>query len=452
MPQTMHKKLQSILDNFSETDGTLTYFLKGADPFELAEILFRYNTEQKVEIFRSLPEEKRQTVLYETDEESRAKITELLGDSELADLLAEMPEDEAADILQEFEEDKTKELLEKMPEEEAGELKDLLQYEEETAGGLMVPNFNKAFPSDTAADVIHRIKTEKDKDAPPYFYITNAGGQLQGYFKLRDLFRTVPGKTVEEFKRKELPLAHLNDSCKKVAETMDNNHVSAVPVVDDDNIIRGVITFDDVIAAVMDLADDDIYKMVGTSSEPLKKKMLRKVRHRIPWLFATLVGGIASAMILNSFEPLMVKYAAVIFFIPFVIGLSGNIAIQGSTVLVRGLATGEVRPENLSSVIISEIGVGGLNGLIFGVVCGLLVAFLAEPVLHTTPLIGLTVGTGLVLSVWFASIMGSVMPVIFQKLDFDPAISASPMITIVNDVLGVFVYLATSMFLLGRFG
>lgn len=447
----MQKQLRSIFDSPSRNEKILE-FLRDHDPFELAEILFHFDPEEKVQIFRSLAnEKKRQMLLYETDEESRGEITELLGGDELAGLLAEMPEDEAADILQEFEESKTRELLEKMPEEEAGELKDLLQYKEETAGGLMFPNFNKVLAEDTVADVIHRIKTEKDKDAPPYFYITDSTGHLRGYFKMRDLFRTPPGKKVSEFKRQDLPVVHVNDSCEKVADTMNHMHISAVPVVDDHNIIRGVITFDDVLSAVMNIANDDIFKMAGTSAEPFRKKILRKVTLRMPWLAATLVGGIISAFILNAYQMLLIKYATVIFFIPFVIGLSGNIAIQGATVLVRGLATGEVSSKNLSSVVLSEIGAGGINGIFFSLVCGLLVSFLARPLLHTTPLIGLTVGMGLLLSVLFASTMGSVTPIIFHKLDIDPAISAGPMITIFNDVLGVFIYLATSMFLLEKF-
>ncbi len=448
----MQKKLRTIFDNPSESGETLTGFLKDVDSFELAEIFFRFDPEEKVRIFRSLPDkEKRQTLLYETDEESRGEITELLGDEELAGLLAEMPEDEATDILQEFEENKTQELLEKMPKEEAGELKDLLQYKEETAGGLMFPNFNQTHAEDTAADVIHRIKTEKDKGAPPYFYITDSEGHLEGYFKLRDLFRTPPGKRVSEFKRKDLPTVHVNDPCERVADTMNRMHVSAVPVVDDHNIVRGVITFDDVLSAVMDIASEDIFKMAGTSPEPFQKKILRKVTIRMPWLIATLAGGIISAFILNAYEPLLIKYAAVIFFIPFVIGLSGNIAIQGSTVLVRGIATGEVHSGNLLPVILSEIGAGCLNGLLFALICGFLVSFIANPLLHTTPLIGLTVGTGLLLAVLVASTMGSIAPVIFQKLGFDPAISAGPMITIFNDVLGVFIYLSISMLLLEKF-
>ncbi len=448
----MHKQLQSIFDNPSGRGEDLAGLLRDADSYELAGILFHFNPEEKIRIFRSLQDEKkRHTLLYETDEESRGEITRFLGDEELACLLTKMPEDEAADILQEFEEDKTRELLEKMPEEEAGELKDLLQYNEETAGGLMFPNFNKALAEDTAADVVHRIKTEKDKDAPPYFYITDSEGHLQGYFKLRDLFRTPPGKKVGEFKRQDLPVVHVNDSCEKVADTMDRMHISAVPVVDDHNIIQGVITFDDVLSAVMDITNADIFKMVGASPEPFRKKILRKVTLRMPWLIATLAGGIISAFILNTYESLLMKHAAVIFFIPFVIGLSGNIAIQGSTVLVRGIAMGEVRSENFLSVVLSEIGAGGMNGLLFALACGILISLMAGPLLHATPLIGLTVGTGLLLTVLFASVMGSVTPIIFQNLGFDPAISAGPIITILNDVLGISIYLAISMFLLEKF-
>ncbi|MBT5471466.1 MAG: magnesium transporter, partial [Nitrospina sp.] len=272
------------------------------------------------------------------------------------------------------------------------------------------------------------------------------------FFKLRDLLNAPASALAKEFIRSETPKIMISDPCEKVANVMSQEHLSILPVVDENNIIHGVVTFDDVIRGMEDIASEDIYTMVGTATvDPFAKKTSSKLIARAPWLFTTFIGGIISAWILGAFDGTLSEYTAIILFIPFVIGLAGNVGIQGATIIVRGLATGDIQDDNIAYIIKNEILVGVLNGVIFGVLCGFLIGLTAEVVLNTEPILGVVVGTGIILAVSVAALVGSLTPIIFINLDIDPAISTGPIITVANDILGLAIYLITAKFILAAF-
>ena len=443
--------IEQIKEAFKDSDIqeiSLRDLIVGLDHFEIARRLHELNKEQKVQVFHLLEsDEKRQELLYGTDMDSRLEIQETLDRDYLAALLDDMPEDEATDIIQELPNATQEELLSKMEVLDAEVIKDLIRYEEETAGGLMNPDFNKILFDSKAGDIFTKIRRESTKETIPYYYVVDETDQLMGFFKLRDLLNIQTSAMAKEFIRPETPKVHLNDPCEKVAQIMGQEHLSSLPVVDDDNVIQGIITFDDVIRSMQDSASEDIYTMVGTAKiDPFAKKISSKIIARAPWLFTTFIGGLVSAWILGSYQTTLAEVSAVIFFIPFVIGLAGNVGIQGATVIVRGLATGDIQKDNLATVVKSELSVGILNGGIFGLLCGGLVYLASEPILHTNPILGLVVGAGIVLAVSVASILGSLTPILFINLDIDPAISTGPMIIIITDVLGLTIYLTTAAY------
>ena len=443
--------IERIKEAFKDPENqgdVLRSLISDLDHFEIARRLHELSLNHKVKVFHLLENDgKRQELLYETDMDSRLEIQETLDRDYLAALLDDMPEDEATDIIQELPGEAQDELLSKMKVQDAEIIKDLIRYEEETAGGLMTPHFNKVPFDDKAANIFTNIRRESNKDIPPYFYVVNESGQLIGFFKLRDLMNIQTSALAKEFIRPTTPKVHLNDPCEKVAHIMGQEHLSSLPVVDDDNVIQGIITFDDVIRAMQDSASEDIYTMVGTAKvDPFAKKIRNKIVARAPWLFTTFIGGLVSAWLLGSYQVTLADYAAVIFFIPFVIGLAGNVGIQGATVIVRGLATGDIQKDNLATVVKSEISVGILNGVIFGLLCGGLVYLTSEPLLHTNPVLGWVVGTGIILAVSIASMIGSLTPILFINLNIDPAISTGPIITVINDILGLAIYLVTAAY------
>ena len=358
-----------------------------------------------------------------------------------------MPEDEATDIIQELGVDEQKEILSQMEVKDAVVIKDLITYKEETAGGLMVPKFNSVLEHQTASEILMRLKHENNSDIPPYFYVIESKNKLKGYFKLRDLLNVSPNAIAAEIMRTNPPKVFTTDSCDRVANLMDNEHLSAIPVVDDTNTIRGVITFDDVIRVMKDLASEDIFTMVGTAKvDPFAKKITNKIKVRAPWLLITFIGGLFSAYILNRFQSSITDFSTVLFFIPFVLGISGNVGLQGSTVIVRGLATGDIQKDNILTVVRSELIVGIANGIIFGFLCGFIITLIAAPILQTSPLLGPAVGLGIVLAVGVAAVIGSTAPIIFLRINVDPAISSGPFVTVTNDIAGIAIYLLTTSY------
>jgi len=267
---------------------------------------------------------KRQELLYETDLDSRLEIQNALNPEYLAKLLGSMPEDEATDLLQEHSSDLQQEILDQMEAKNAVVIKDHITYKEETAGGLMVSKFNTVLENQIAREILMTIKHGNNSDNHPYFYVIGVENKLKGYFKLRDLLNASTDAKAYQIMRKNTPKVLVTDSCDKVASLMNNEHLSTIPVVDDDNIIRGVITFDDVIRIMQDLASEDIFTMIGTAKvDPFAKKITNKIAARAPWLFITFIGGILSAYILNQFEGTLTDFATIIIFIPFVIGIWG---------------------------------------------------------------------------------------------------------------------------------
>ena len=418
------------------------------DHYEIARRLHELSQEQKIQIFHLLDDDvKRQELLYETDIDSRLEIQKSLDQNYLATLLDNMPEDEATDIIQELPDNTQEEILSKMETQDAEVIKDLIRYQEETAGGLMNPEFNKVYFDSSAADIFAKIRRESNKESIPYFYVVNKKEQLIGFFKLRDLLNIQTSALAKDFAITETPKVYLDDPCEKVAQLMGQEHLSSLPVVDRGNMIHGIITFDDVIRSMQDSASEDIYTMVGTAKvDPFAKRIRNKIIARAPWLFTTFIGGLISAWILGSYQTTLIDFTAVIFFIPFVIGLAGNVGIQGATVIVRGLATGDIQKNNLAMVVRSELSVGVLNGLIFGLLCGSLVYLASESILNTNPILGIVVGTGIILAISVASFVGSLAPILLINLDIDPAISTGPIITVINDVLGLAIYLATAVY------
>jgi magnesium transporter len=447
------QKIKDSLKDDNLPNSSLMAVINEIDPFEIARRLNEFPTEDKVRIFHLLDgDSKRQDLLYETDMDSRLEIQDTLDRDYLASLLDEMEEDEATDLIQELPSDTQEDILSKMEAQDAEVIKDLIQYGEETAGGLMTPEFNKIRWNQPAAEIFTKIKQESGSYMQPYFYVVDAQNKLLGFFKLRDLLNAQASAIAEEFVRPETPKIAINDPCEKVANVMGQEHLSILPVVDENNVIQGVVTFDDVIRVMEDIASEDIYTMVGTAKvDPFAKKTGSKIIARAPWLFTTFVGGIISAWILGLFDGTLSEYTAIILFIPFVIGLAGNVGIQGATIIVRGLATGDIQEDNITHIVKNEILVGVLNGTIFGILCGTLISLTAEVLLKTDPLLGLVVGTGIILAVSVASLVGSLTPILFINLEIDPAISTGPVITVVNDILGLSIYLATARYFLAAF-
>ncbi len=439
-------QLKSILSEPGIPEEQARKMIQAMDHFDIARLLHQLSRDEKVLIFQYLEGEvKRQELLYETDKVSRKEISDALGLDFMAPFLEGMPKDEAADILQEQEPEVQEQILKQMVPDEAQTLKNLIRYEELTAGGMMTPHYNRVDPEEIASEILTKMIRHPSKDSVTDFFVVGPDDRLLGFFNLRDLLNVLPNSKATDIIRKETPKVLLEEPCEKIANLMDHEHLSTIPVVDEENIIHGIVTFDDVFRGLKHTANEEIYTMVGTTeTDPFAKKTSSKIAARAPWLFTTFIGGMISAFILKSYQISMIEFTAVIFFIPFVLGLAGNVGIQGATVIVRGLATGDIQSDNLTNVLQSEIKVGISNGIIFGGICGATIMVLGETLFNTASALGATVGLGIFLAVTMATLIGSFTPLLFIKLKIDPAISTGPVVTVVNDIIGLTIYLYTA--------
>ncbi|MDH3257339.1 MAG: CBS domain-containing protein, partial [Nitrospinota bacterium] len=373
-------QLKSLFPETGVPENQAREMINSMDHFDIARRLHQLTVDEKVLIFQYLDDDvKRQELLYETDQESRKEIGDALGPDFMAPFLEGMPKDEAADILQEHEPEVQEKILEQMVPDEARTLKNLIRYEEQTAGGMMTPHYYRVDPDEIASEILTKMIRNPPKDSVNDFFVVGPDNKLTGFFTLRDLLNVLPNTQAHKIIREQTPKVLLDESCEKIANLMDHEHLSTVPVVDENNIIHGIVTFDDVFRGLRQTTDEEIYTMVGaTETNPFAKKTSHKIAARAPWLFTTFIGGMISAFILKSFEISMSEFTAVIFFVPFVLGLAGNVGIQGATVIVRGLATGDIQNDNLTRVLKSEIKVGLSNGIIFGTICGATIMFFAE--------------------------------------------------------------------------
>ncbi|MCZ6540793.1 MAG: magnesium transporter [Nitrospinae bacterium] len=439
-------QLKSLFSDPEIPESRARELINSLDHFDIARLLHQLDKDEKVFIFQYITGDvKRQELLYETDAESRQEIIDDLGPEFMAPFLEGMPKDEAADIIQESEPEVQQKILEQMVPDEAQTLKNLIRYQEQTAGGMMTPHFNRVDPGEIASEILAKMIRNPSKDTVTDFFVVSPDQKLVGFFSLRDLLNVLPHAKAIDIIREESPRVLLDEPCEKIARLMDHEHLSTVPVVDGDNVVHGIVTFDDVFRGLKQTTNEEFYTMVGaTDTNPFARKTSSKIAARAPWLFTTFIGGMVSAFVLKSFQVSLTEFTVVILFIPFVLGLAGNVGIQGATIIVRGLATGDIQSDNLHTVLKSELKVGFSNGIIFGVICGLTISFFAEKFLETSPALGITVGLGIILAVTMATLIGSFTPLLFLKMNIDPAISTGPVITVLNDIIGLTIYLYTA--------
>lgn len=365
---------------------------------------------------------------------------------EIADIFEEMPTDDVADLLGQMPEDMADDILKKMKKDESEEVEDLLSYGDDTAGGIMVPDFIALTEDTTAKAAIESLQEEhQDVEMPFYLYVVDEYGKLVGVSSLRQLVVVPPETPLKNFMTTDVFSVTTDMDQEEVAKLVARYDILAVPVVDDSNRLVGIVTVDDVIDIFRMEATEDMLKMAGAGEEYVEtQSVLRSTRIRLPWLFASYLGGMVAFYIIGRFEESLYKLAYLAAFIPVIMGMGGNIGTQSSTIVVRGLATGRLNIRDIGSVVVKECLIGLLLGLIYGLLIGL-VAHLK----YSTFALAVSVGLGLVCSMSIAALFGSLMPMVFARINIDPAVATGPFVTTSIDIISVFFYFVLATTFLG---
>jgi magnesium transporter len=422
---------------------------------DLAQLLRMLPDHLRVRVFLHLEgHARRAEVLKELDDDILAAFLEGLPDEELAPLLEELPSDDRVYVLAALPEERKERLLGTMKSEELDEAEELMRHAPESAGGIMSTEFFALHREITCAQAIQTLQAKHEElEMAFYLYVINENQHLVGVASLRQLVVSPADRTLSEIMVSDVVRVKTTDPQGMVAQLVARYNLLALPVVDEANRLVGIVTVDDVIDVIRSEATEDMLKLVGAGEELETSSIWQATRSRLPWLFASWMGGLGASLIIQNFQAEISKIALLAAFIPVILGMGGNVGTQSLTVVTRGLALGHIHVGELMRVVVREGGIGALCGLSYGVLLGVVSGVLArnDPSLlgHGGPLrLGLTVGLALGAAMLLASLVGSTVPLLFQRLSIDPAVATGPFVTTSVDVLGTVFYFLTASALL----
>jgi magnesium transporter len=413
-------------------------------------------------VFRSLPLEHQRKLfdliysieqkaflLSELEEYMFLDLIDHLSIDESVEIFNHMPADDVADLISKMPQEKADLILKKMNAEDSEEVEELLRYDKDTAGGIMVPDFIALREISTAREAIESIQKDyHDVEMPFYLYVVDESERLLGVVSLRQLVVVKPNTPLKDFMTRDIFSVRTDTDQEEVAKLVARYDILAVPVVDEQNRLVGIVTVDDVIDIFRREATEDILKMAGVGEDFVEtQSILRSTKIRLPWLFASCLGGVLASMVIIHFEGGLKYFIYLAPFIPVITGMGGNVGAQSSTIVVRGLATGRLDVRDIWSVVSKQLTVGVLLGIIYGTFLGSVakVRFHGEISSIVFPLV---VGVSVICSMSLAALMGSLVPMIFRRIDIDPAVASGPFISTSIDVIGIFIYLSIATMLL----
>lgn len=401
-------------------------------------------------LFNMIEDPEKKGVLFsELEEYAFLDLIQDLTVDNIVEVLKHMPSDDVADLIGRLPKEKSEAILEKMAGEDSEEVEDLLLYSDDSAGGIMVPDFVALKEDLTAKEAIESLQKEHfDVEMPFYIYVVDDNGRLVGVISLRQLVVVKPGTPLKNFMTTDIFTVRTDMDQEEVAKIVARYDILAVPVVDEMNILLGIVTVDDVIDIFRKEATEDILKMAGVGEEFVEtQSILRSTRIRLPWLFASCVGGILAFFIIGHFEGSLEKYAYIAAFIPVIMGMGGNIGTQSSTIVVRGLATGRFNVRDLWSVVSKELSIGLILGVVYGTLIGAVAQFQYGN-FNETGFFPVSVGLAVISSMTIAALVGSLVPMIFARINIDPAVATGPFVTTSVDVISVYFYFRLATYLL----
>ncbi len=435
------------LNHRNATDNLLKLITK-THPADTAWVFRHLSDHERKEVFNILAQtDQVGEFLKELDESIMVPLIENLTPQFMADVISEMASDDAADIIEVLPPDFATEIRSRMEQEDREEVDELLQYHPESAGGLMSPDFMSLDEELSVGEAIAKVQERSaEKEMVFYLYITFGEDKLAGVVSLRELLTNPPDRKLKNIMRENVLSVTTDMDQEEVAHVISQYNILAVPVVDGNYRLVGIVTVDDIIDVMREEATEAFFQMAGAGKdrEILLKSTTENALIRAPWLFASWIGGVMALFIIGHFEEELTQVLALASFIPIIMGMGGNIATQSSTIVVRGIATGRINMEEFSKIIFKEMRVGIILGVLYGGFLGVLAFFgYAEP-----KLLGLVVGLSIFFSMAMAATVGTVIPLILKRLDIDAAVATGPFVTTAIDILGVLAYFMIAKFFL----
>lgn len=415
------------------------------DPVDLAYAVTRLPAPERVIVYNNLPDLSAKTIfMINTGSSTRAAIFRQISDREIQTLIENMPPDEAVWILDDMSDRRFKRVMDLLDPLKARRILELQQHDRNSAGRLMTNEFF-AFPlNSTIGEVSLQVRDNPGIDLSRYIFVLNESGELIGYVPIRTLLINPHYLPLRQVMRPILHTVTAEASRDEVVDIVERYKIPALPVVDKKNHLLGIITYEDVVEAMEDIADTTIASFAGTAEDVSEQEpVFKRIMWRAPWLLVTLCASLVSVSAMTHFYG-RTWFALVPLFIPLITGMSGNVGIQCSTILVRWIATGELSYGSRREAISKEMMIGILIGVIFGILSGVLIYILNATGIHVLgesalPIV-LMVGCGVFAACLTATTLGSLSPFFFARFGIDPAVASGPIVTACNDVLSTLMF------------
>lgn len=442
----MHRKIFDLIEQGKYADARQKII--NINVVDAAQLFEQIDQQKLLIMFRILPKDIASGVFSHMSSELQRYIIETITDKEVIGILDELFFDDTIDFLEEMPANVVKKVLKNASRETRNLINQFLNYPEDSAGSLMTIEYVDLKKEMTVKQAIKHIKeTGVDKETIDTCYVIDNNRILEGIISIRKLILSDDSATIKDIMDTDIISINTNDDQEDVADLFKKYDYLVMPVVDNEHRLVGIVTIDDVLDVIEQEATEDLQKMAAmqpSEKEYIKTSVLELAKHRLPWLLVLMVSATLTGSILTRFEDALQSVMILVSFIPMLMDTGGNAGSQSSTLIIRGLALGEISTKDILKILWKELRVSLVIGITLSVINFIRIYFING----TNLLVSITVCFTLLLTVIFAKIVGGTLPVIAKKLRLDPAIMAGPLITTIVDALTLIVYFTTATWLL----
>lgn len=422
------------------------------DPIDLAHVVTHLPLSARYLVYENLPDLPAQMIfMIHIGINTRASIFRHLSDEEIKHLVEKMPPDEAVDVLDALPCRRLRRVTDSLEPQKQMRIRELQKHGRKTAGRLMTNEFF-AFPlMKTIGEVSEAVRENPGIELTRSVFVLNEDEELIGFVPARNLIVNPDHLTIKQVMQPVLHSVGPEEDREEVVDLVERYKIDALPVIDDKDHLLGVISYEDVVEVMEDIADERFASIAGTAEKLSEHEpLLKRFFSRAPWLIVTLCAGLTTSTGMALFKDFF-WFSILPFFTPLIAGMSGNVGLQCSTVFVRGMATGEITPGSKKETIKRELTIGSFIGLVFGILCGLFIyllnvygiqSFEIEPLI-----VGIVVGTGMTSACFTATFLGTFAPLFFSRIGIDPAVASGPIVTACNDVISTFMFIFVSRYM-----
>ena len=424
--------------------ASIIKYSENIHPVDILDVLRDY-PEDKKDILYRLPENLIADIIDEAEDEEKYEILMEFSENKQKNIIEEMSSDELTDLLGMLEDEQANRILAKMTDEDARKVRQLLSYDPDTAAGIMATEFVALKENMTVEETLKYLQKYGEENENIYdLYVVDSFDKLKGVVSLNELVTKSFDTRISEVIHTKIEGVPFNTDQEEVGHRFEKYGYLTMPVVDNSNRLLGIVTVDDVMQILRDETTEDIHRLGGIDEgEKVDGTLKESVRSRLPWLIVNLVTAILASAVVGMFEGTIEAVVSLATFMPIVTGMGGNAGTQTLTIIVRGLALGELNFKNMKKVFFKEVGVGLLTGIVIGLIIGVL-GFIWEG----NFIFGIIIGVAMILNMIVATITGYLVPIVLKKFRVDPALASSIFVTTFTDVLGFFFFLGLATLLI----